>query len=256
MTHIIKLIVFIAIALVSNSCAFHKGLYSPYTNFESNTKVEFTDIAIGYSKVSYFLGFGGLGKDALVNEAKRNLFLSYPLRTNQTFENFTVDFKTTIVWPYRKLEVLVIADVVNRDSSINISYSKNYVNILTKNNNVSIDSFRVAESVAFLYDNKLQQAKIIKLSKSLAYLSFVSNNGTIKIKKVKLKDLFNIGDKAANNFSHNFVIGDKVQYKNVNSSGSYDVKTGTICGLNNKMALIVRENKLLKVRIRSLTIIK
>lgn len=83
---------FIIILLFASSCAMHYG------NFESSTELSqnnFTlkQLAVASSSDHYFLGIGGLSNNALVLQAKRNLYQNYPLKKGQSFANISIDFE-------------------------------------------------------------------------------------------------------------------------------------------------------------------
>ena len=69
----------------------------------------------GKAQATYVFGIGGNLKDGLVNEAKRNMYLSHQLKPNQNLTNITVDTKvTSFILPifYQSKVVLVSADVI------------------------------------------------------------------------------------------------------------------------------------------------
>ena len=55
---------------------------------------------------------GGLEKNTLVADAKKDLLENYPLKENQALANITVDFKNSIVFFVIKTKVTITADVI------------------------------------------------------------------------------------------------------------------------------------------------
>jgi hypothetical protein len=98
-------------ALVLTSCAFHYG------NTSSNAALTDGDfrimgIAAGQAATKQVLGIGGLSKDALVLEAKRNMYRNHPLDDGQIYANMAVDYKRTFYLIVVETKVTVSADVV------------------------------------------------------------------------------------------------------------------------------------------------
>lgn len=119
--------------LLMSSCSFHTGSITTSSVAASGKKYEYVDVAVGYSKVSYFLGMGGYSKDMLIRDAQRNMRASFPLKPNEAFENTVLDIRSTWVGPYHKLEAIVTADIVARDSSYNVIYSEKYLELISRN---------------------------------------------------------------------------------------------------------------------------
>ena len=65
------------------------------------TNAEFSKIRFGYgtAKTAHFMGIGGNQKDALVLEAKRNLYLNCNLQSGEAIGQTTIDFKKTLFFP-------------------------------------------------------------------------------------------------------------------------------------------------------------
>ena len=50
------------------------------------------------AECTYFLGLGGYAHEALVGEAKQNLYLKSGLENNQAYANITVNWKTQVTF--------------------------------------------------------------------------------------------------------------------------------------------------------------
>jgi len=99
--------------LILSSCAFHRGTIdmSPYLKGMSYKKD-----AIGVAEYTTILGIGGLSRDAIVNEAKKEMIKNYPLSDNETYINYTLNFKTSLYFIAAKTKVTLTAEVVEYSS--------------------------------------------------------------------------------------------------------------------------------------------
>ena len=225
--------------IFTGSCVSHNGLITSSTDYPKDDKFEYIDIAVGYCKVSYFFGMGGFGKDAFINEAKRNLYLSYPLKPNQTMENLTLDVKKTTIWPYQKVEAIVIGDVIERDSSFEVHYSKAYKELLYKNKSTNLNYLSLNENISFLSKKNIEYpGKIVKLNKKRATLFYVDDNGVLQIDNVGYDKIFKINDLDEIQSKIGFVVGDSINFSMLNSSNKEISINGIILGLNRNSALI------------------
>ena len=69
-------------------------------------------MATGVATATRILGFGGLSKDALVAQAKKNLLENYSIKDGQVLANITVDFKYTFILLYNQTKVTMTADII------------------------------------------------------------------------------------------------------------------------------------------------
>jgi len=105
-----------AFLFLLNSCAStHSGVLNSSNDLRN---VKYVDFAFGNSKTTTFLGIGGNKHDALVLEAKLNMMRNFPLKTNQFYGNFIVDYKTTkVLGVITKNLVTVSADILEEKSN-------------------------------------------------------------------------------------------------------------------------------------------
>ncbi len=103
----IKTLTFAAILALFSSCAIHSGTL---TGSLPNTRVK--ESAIGEAKASYLLGIGGNSQQALVLQAKNELYSNFPLQANESYSNFTLDFKTSFYFIYWERKATITADIV------------------------------------------------------------------------------------------------------------------------------------------------
>lgn len=101
----------VIIAFTASSCATHWGTMSGSAALSSNN-FKVVRMASGTASTAKIFGLGGLAKDALVLEAKKDLMQNFPLKEGQALGNVTVDFKNSFMFFVAKTKVTVTADVV------------------------------------------------------------------------------------------------------------------------------------------------
>ncbi len=101
------------VSLLLPSCAYHIGTVGGGSAVITNTNFSHIDFAYGRARTVHFLGIGGAQKDALVLEAKRNLYQNYPLQPKQAIGQTIVDFKRTIFFPVLITKVTVSAEIID-----------------------------------------------------------------------------------------------------------------------------------------------
>lgn len=98
--------------LLLSGCAIHDGTFDSGVAITSN-QFRVVGIAEGNAQATYILGFGGLNKQGLVMEAKRDLYSKYPLGQGMVLANMTVDFKRSFFFIAGTTRVTVSADVID-----------------------------------------------------------------------------------------------------------------------------------------------
>jgi len=112
MKRIITLTTFFAIvAVMFSSCAMHTGIGMSNASLSQNN-FKMVKYATGDVKTTKIFGLGGLGKQAMVAEAKQELLANYPLQDGQALANMTVDFKNSFFFIVIVTKCTVTADVV------------------------------------------------------------------------------------------------------------------------------------------------
>lgn len=89
----------IALVLLLSGCSLHSGYMTNSASLSSSNFSYVKTNLKGYSKAVYVFGIGGLDHDALVDEAKRNLLDTTPLKDNQALVNITLSWKSSFVIP-------------------------------------------------------------------------------------------------------------------------------------------------------------
>jgi hypothetical protein len=110
------LIINIFFLTLLSSCAHHFGIVQGSAALsKANFKYVEQNVS-GIAEAHYIFGLGGLKKQTLVQEAKRNLMDIYPIGENQALVNISVNWKTSFFLPYYyKTKCTVSADIVEFD---------------------------------------------------------------------------------------------------------------------------------------------
>jgi hypothetical protein len=110
-----KNLLIISIAFVTilsfSGCAIHSGFMSDSASLSANN-FKMIRYAEGTASTTKFFGLGGLAKNALVAEAKKDLIQNNPLKDGQALANVTVDFKNSYIFFVVTTKVTVTADIV------------------------------------------------------------------------------------------------------------------------------------------------
>jgi hypothetical protein len=105
------IIALIGLSLFFSSCASHIGSFTSSASLNT-PNFKYVKLVKGETEISKILGFGGLSTEALVSNAKINMFQNYPLKDNQAYANISVDFKYSFLLFVSKTKVTITADIV------------------------------------------------------------------------------------------------------------------------------------------------
>jgi hypothetical protein len=108
---ILNKIFVILMVIIFNSCAIHTGILSGDASLSTNN-FKMVKLTNGTAKTTKIFGIGGLGKEALVHEAKMDLLQNYPLKDGQALANVTLDFKNSFIFFVNTKKVTITADLV------------------------------------------------------------------------------------------------------------------------------------------------
>ncbi len=108
---ILKYICMALAAIVFGSCAIHVGTINGDASISTNN-FKMIGMVEGTATTTKIFGLGGLAKDALVYEAKKDLLQNNPLKDGQALANVTLDFKNSFILFVNKQKVTVAADIV------------------------------------------------------------------------------------------------------------------------------------------------
>jgi hypothetical protein len=105
------IIALVSLSLFITSCASHIGSFTSSASL-SAPNFRYVKLVKGETEISKILGFGGLSTEALVSDAKINMFQNYPLKDNQAYANISVDFKNSNFLVVTKTKVTITADII------------------------------------------------------------------------------------------------------------------------------------------------
>jgi hypothetical protein len=109
--NLLKSVLAVMVVFLMSSCAAHWGMMTGNASLSSNN-FKIVKMASGTSKTTKILGIGGLGKNALVLEAKKDMMQNNPLKEGQALANVTVDIKTSFLFIVMTEKATVTADIV------------------------------------------------------------------------------------------------------------------------------------------------
>ncbi len=202
-----------------SSCAFHSGTL---TSNLTNEPVLHKDIATGVASTNIVLSFGGISKDALISEARKNMIRARPLEGAEQYNNIEINIKNTYYIFGRKTKVTINADVIAPKDSVNqASYSENY---LTKINTPKPNGglFSIGDSVR-IYNYDYQSGEIVRLlgeSYDKVEIRYTDNKNRTRTKIVSENRIF-----IAKRTHNGLVLGDRI-------------KLGVIVGFGNDRFLV------------------
>lgn len=142
-----KLLPLITVAALLGGCAFHSGQLVADV---PNAPVKHVDMAVGVAQSTKVFGLGGVGKDALLFEARQQMITNRPLVDDEAYNNYTVDYKRTYFIVGSKTKVTVTADVVApKDTLSTPSYTASYLNNMGNVYSHYDSLFWIGDSVIF-----------------------------------------------------------------------------------------------------------
>ena len=172
-----------------SSCAFHSGTL---TSNVTDKPVVHTDIATGVASTNIVLNIGGLSKDALISEARKNMIRARPLEGAEQYNNIEVNIKNTYYIFGRKTKVTINADVIEpKDSLDQPTYSDNYLKKI-KNPEPNGGLFSIGDSV-LIYNYNYQSGEIVRFlgeSFDRIEISYTDSNNATRTKKVSAKRVY------------------------------------------------------------------
>ena len=225
-----KILSILSITFLFSACSFHTG------NISSGAHVDcpMIYIATGTASTTKILGIGGSSKDALIVEAKNELYRKFPYKKGIKLSNFSVDYKNTYFLLFHTTVVTVSADVHDCNS---IPGNDSIMNQIP-----AINGFRVGDSILYLYFNGEHETVINKAT----LVSFGNNDKVIikdaGIKKPFKRSIYNIykaTSSTENNYIFGFNIGEEVVVTFMNNESNIKSKKKCIIkGINNEKVII------------------
>jgi hypothetical protein len=233
-----RIVLVVGVVCLTSSCAVHSGMIT--SSQLGNTKINYRyeDVAVGYAKAKYFLGIGGLKKDALLSDAKRNLYLSYPLKPNQVFQNITLDRKTTYLLPFSKVELILVADVIGLESGHEMRMGDDYLSILANSTVKSKDDLSNYEPVLLLEKGKAYTGRVVSINRRNATIFYVNDDGLIRVGNKTYTDIFKVSNVEALLAKAGVQLGEEWNFSLNRSNSSSYILRGKVLGINNARLLI------------------
>lgn len=112
MKNFIRLVMLTVFVAMLSSCAMHTGYMNNSASL-SSANFSFTQQNIsGFAEAFYVFGIGGNEREALVEEAKRDMLKNHPLQPNQTLANVTVNWKNSFYVVVMMSKCTITADIV------------------------------------------------------------------------------------------------------------------------------------------------
>ncbi len=232
-------VIYIFIPLISG-CAIHHGMITTTHPDIPAKKYTYIDIAVGYSQATYWFDFGGLEKEVLVQEAKRNMLLSYPLQPNQLLTNATLDIKTSMIWPFRRVQAIAVADVIELDTSYSITYGEHYPNTYFPH----FYSISLGESILFAdSDNQqLGKGRVVYMRPQSVKVFYPSPKGTYKLANMTYNEIYKTSDFKDIEQATGFTVGDTIRIRQTTKSQTTTSDKAIILGVNSNSVLYQRND--------------
>ena len=169
--------------LIFSSCSYHIGTIGGGTGTVTNSEFTSIDYAYGTAKTTNFLGIGGNQKNALVLEAKRNLYRNYQLSPTQVIGQTSVDFQRTFFFPFLTSRVTISSEIIDFSGSDMDTTLINY-NRKQFIGPVENGSFAVGEVVNYRKNGKRFSATILAFHNDKYTIKFFDQNNRLKIKSI------------------------------------------------------------------------
>jgi hypothetical protein len=240
-----KLILIISLGFLFSCVSYNHGTIT--NSYIPNQSHEYVDIAVGYTKANYFLGYGGWKSHAYIYDAKKKMYNSRILEKGEFFANLVHNEKVTI-YPFCivKVEHFVVADVIKGDTNIITNFSENY-KLFNTETWVNNRDFKLNDKVIFYdYNRKtIRYAKVLDLDVTNCVVLYNNHKNNSKIKNLGINEIFKFEKYEVVKDSSVINIGDKnyMGLVMINDIG-FRVK-GEIIGLNKIKALIKSDDNVI-----------
>ncbi len=210
-----------------SGCAFHSGMMTANPEYTQNN-LELKELATAEANSVRFLGIGGLSKQALVLEAKKNLYQNYPLNQGQAYANISVDIRDLYLFIYHKTTITLSADIigdVNEQSESDLQQLFEQMKVYSNPTRI----FEVGDQVFKMRNNVPYKYNILKLDGRNDIVLGVPSN-SVKI-KTTYQEIYHSQDDPMLEVRYN--IGDTVL-----AFTYMKWREAIITGLNEKKAIV------------------
>jgi len=196
-----RLVVFIISSLfVFSSCAIQGGYISNSASLSHGNFSYVNENISGTASNVYFFCIGGLAKQEIVAKAKEDMLIKYPLKSNQTLANITINWTNSYFLIVNARKCTLTADIVEFNSNNNIKKieksrkeenpnnetrqlerNRNDENLKTKQLISNQQDFKVDDKV--LYKSTFRNIKgiISRIDSNIYYITYINKNNVKKI---------------------------------------------------------------------------
>ena len=227
-----KTLLGLSVVILLGSCATYQGALSSNAVIIDN-KFRVIGVAVGESQSEKILGLGGLSRNAMVFEAKQNLYQQVKLLPGQALTNITVDFKNEFYFVYFRTKVTVTGEIIDFNGP-DENADKNTYSIQNRL------GFEVGELVFVNIKGQYQQRKIAFLGFKL--LSVESATGDVAGLSLDFPYEQVFHTKGSFNYrKKSYSVGEKIEVDQATENTTLTFK-GKVVGIRKSYALIVSEN--------------
>ncbi len=225
-----KVFPILLLALLFNSCSYHTGNISTGSHIDCPLMY----IASGAASTTRFLEIGGNHKEALIIQAKNDLYRKFPYTKGVKLSNFSVDYKSTFFFPFHSTKVTVSADVYNCNIVIQDS--------LDNQSTFRVNGFKIGDDV-FIESYDLVEISPGKIINHLANNMVLVGDEGIKLgykgTKFSYANVYRAVKDPENKRYFGFDIGEKFMISVVNFETGVKYRTEcTVIGINQKSAVV------------------
>lgn len=221
---------FLLLATLATSCAYHVGNVSTGSHIDCPMRY----IATGSSKSYKVLGIGGINKEALIMEAKQDLYQKFPYQKDVKLSNFSVDFQYLFVLVYFRTKVTVSADVF--DCSTDKLGTKDF---RPEDRNMAIGGFVKGDSLLYEFEGYHKGTFVKYAGNGKFEIEYRAESGKTKTTVADPDLIFKTSKDTYNVNYYGFDVGETANVTVKNSkTNTKTMKPCTIIGLNSKYAIV------------------
>jgi len=185
-----KLPLLLTLTALTGGCAFHSGQLVADV---PPAPVEHRDIAVGIASTTKVLWMGGLDKDALIHEARQEMIHNRPLVDDESYNNYSIDFKRSYFFIGTKTKVTITADVIAPKDTITLpSYTSKYLSEMNEGYSRYDTLFQIGDSVLF-GGSTFQYGEILGFDgrdNARARIQYRNSDGIVRVTTVTCSKVF------------------------------------------------------------------
>lgn len=226
----LKSLSFLLLATLATSCAYHVGNVSTGSHIDCPMRY----IATGTAQTHKVLGIGGINKEALIVEAKQELYQKFPYQKDVKLSNFSVDYQFTFWLLYSRTKVTVSADVY--DCNVEKQGIKDF---RPEDRSMAIGGFIKGDSLLYEFEGYHKGTFLKYAGNGKFEISYDAGNGKTKTTVADPDLIFKTSKDTYNVNYYGFELGETVNVTVKNSkTNTKTLKPCTIIGLNSKYAIV------------------